>query len=748
MSGGPWKVLGVEQTRDIAVIKRAYAARLKTCHPEDDPEGFQQLRAAYEFALRYATPAKPRPIPNIDTKRGRSPMTPPMFTPAPRPLTPEPSAPEAKAPQPDKNPDAEGTPKVEAPKAKTEAKARTPKTAPPVVEPQTPEPEPAPQPETTSNPEPAPKIDSSAPDTKLETPEAEAPAPVAPPPPAPPEPKRAPESLPQPAKSEPRAPKAAAPATIASPPPPPPAPPPVDPVVALQKEHDARCRALWRLATTGDTPAVMTAALAELFASAPMESVGVHGRTEAWLAGLIADNAPRTDPWVAPAIRYFGWREENLVRRGDPGARVLKRADDLRWIEGLRRDASAHKDAWRELNAKPTRWRTFSNRFTPMRAHEVRTLLELLHRERPELLDEIDPDASAWWHAYFARPQLSSELALAGALLALLFTFILPSTGAFGATPLAFVASFLVSFGSVAAVIAAGLYGVGRVRHAWMTNRQRTAPMWKRLGWAPGLLALVLLAAAAPVSVWATVAAAVLSLPLLYWVVITGEPDRRTDVGDTWRLVKFWNPIWMIASLVVTFAFRPALRFPWKPRAIFHFTYLVLFWVSLQMVLPRDTWLQLAAPIAVGVVAFSWGAGSLINAWCNELNEVARRSVRWALLGVVVLAGAAMIGVDYSPSFELVAAGLAVVAVFAHKTLDTDLKPGAWRARDIIMRYGWLPWTIVLGVVLVKPPARDVELRWGLWLISGPAFVAVATLASPLLDRAFKKKPKKKLNLA
>lgn len=47
-----WGILGIEPTGDNSVIKKAYAKKLKLHHPEDDPEGYQQLREAYDAALK------------------------------------------------------------------------------------------------------------------------------------------------------------------------------------------------------------------------------------------------------------------------------------------------------------------------------------------------------------------------------------------------------------------------------------------------------------------------------------------------------------------------------------------------------------------------------------------------------------------------------------------------------------------------------------------------------------------------
>ena len=68
---GIWAELGIEPTRDAAAIRRAYAARLKTIRPDEDPQGFARLRQAYERALAFAAsspvsaeqPKAPEPSP-------------------------------------------------------------------------------------------------------------------------------------------------------------------------------------------------------------------------------------------------------------------------------------------------------------------------------------------------------------------------------------------------------------------------------------------------------------------------------------------------------------------------------------------------------------------------------------------------------------------------------------------------------------------------------------------------------------
>lgn len=63
-----WETLNIAVTENKDIIRQAYLALLPSFHPETDPQGFKQLRQAYEAALRLAespseeTDISPRPI--------------------------------------------------------------------------------------------------------------------------------------------------------------------------------------------------------------------------------------------------------------------------------------------------------------------------------------------------------------------------------------------------------------------------------------------------------------------------------------------------------------------------------------------------------------------------------------------------------------------------------------------------------------------------------------------------------------
>ena len=96
----PWSVLELNPNgADKRAVKRAYAKKLKAIDPQEDAQGFQDLRTAYEQALRMAqnnaraldTALPPEPQPSADVVTATPPPAP--TPPKPKPYVPSPPKP-------------------------------------------------------------------------------------------------------------------------------------------------------------------------------------------------------------------------------------------------------------------------------------------------------------------------------------------------------------------------------------------------------------------------------------------------------------------------------------------------------------------------------------------------------------------------------------------------------------------------------------------------------------------------------
>ena len=87
-----WDALGIEPTRDVRAIRKAYAVRLRATDADADPAGFMALRSAFEAALKWAEgqdsgPAPPPPSARSEPIWQESPDVRPL--PPPRPSEPD-----------------------------------------------------------------------------------------------------------------------------------------------------------------------------------------------------------------------------------------------------------------------------------------------------------------------------------------------------------------------------------------------------------------------------------------------------------------------------------------------------------------------------------------------------------------------------------------------------------------------------------------------------------------------------------
>jgi len=85
-----WHELGLAPGSSLREIKLAYARRLKQIHPEDDAEGFQRLRQAYEIALllaqgQFIDLTREAPEPPAPPSPPAAPVPPPPEFASPRP---------------------------------------------------------------------------------------------------------------------------------------------------------------------------------------------------------------------------------------------------------------------------------------------------------------------------------------------------------------------------------------------------------------------------------------------------------------------------------------------------------------------------------------------------------------------------------------------------------------------------------------------------------------------------------------
>lgn len=146
------------------------------------------------------------------------------------------------------------------------------------------------------------------------------------------------------------------------------------------------------------SPAELAAAreaLREVLADAAQGDLSLHGVIDNWLASTLAGSWPRCAPLLEDAAAAFGW-EQLAGKLGEPPAVAFlnARLKGLRFQDKVLDPAHPLNRAWKELQREGRA--NFIDRLRTGK-QDVRTLLDGVRKNFPELEDHLDPQRVASW---------------------------------------------------------------------------------------------------------------------------------------------------------------------------------------------------------------------------------------------------------------------------------------------------------------------------------------------------------------
>jgi hypothetical protein len=276
-------------------------------------------------------------------------------------------------------------------------------------------------------------------------------------------------------------------------------------------------------------PAASSSALAlaleDMISQPALQGLDSRSDWEFWLARTIRQEAPRSDPLIHLAVNALKWRRHGDGALGRAVDAAFDRRDALEFLRELRLKRHPRHAAFLALSGPPPR-SVLSYLFRPSPLGDLPGLISRLEEEFPSLQEDF-PHLEAW-QAWLEVPRLSPA-ALWAAILAVPVSALACLFLAPGASPLLDLGLALSGGLAVLGLAFAWLYGIQTPRRRWRESWQWRAPAFVEHGWAPAGGALILLAAALPVSPWSLLLLAIPGLGLSAWAAIVGEMDRRED---------------------------------------------------------------------------------------------------------------------------------------------------------------------------------------------------------------------------
>ena len=181
----------------------------------------------------------------------------------------------------------------------------------------------------------------------------------------------------------------------------------LDPASELERDTGTLFRMLNEHRNEGEDDAALVRCLDRILNSRAIVSGEAARQLEAWLASLVADRLPLSDPLIEPLIAHYRWDAYETEQRIDERlALILTRRRDLAFLSALTDPAHRFHHAFTMLEARPAEIdETERQRGFPA----LRKLLRIIHTEHPTLewrygddhlkawIDDIEAPRRPWY---------------------------------------------------------------------------------------------------------------------------------------------------------------------------------------------------------------------------------------------------------------------------------------------------------------------------------------------------------------
>lgn len=284
-------------------------------------------------------------------------------------------------------------------------------------------------------------------------------------------------------------------------------------------------------------------ALDRLLAAPALIDIMARDRIEAWVAAVLADRLPASDPVIIHAIERFGWAELPLGQRPPDVARLLRRREEGEFVAEIARRHTPLHVGYLALRDPPgPGWWWHLKAVFSAEPAQTRQILGLVDGPLPGIADWLNADATAWWRTYHSIPRLRLWMIVTMIPLA---SLLLVGVVAAADWPQAAQAGFsLLVWASPW-----GLLWLLRRRLEWQADWDR--PEFHYAAWPLAVLALPVLAAAWPA---VPVLTPLFLLPLLLvvgWTILANDRLQPDDWRDLVPGLVRSQPAWLLLALLV-----------------------------------------------------------------------------------------------------------------------------------------------------------------------------------------------------